>query len=150
MEKQYRRQNTGPPAAARFCLIAVRPSSRRAQPQMSITHRAEFHPGRGHFARLTSGKSRYALRPYPTWIRTHLHLKTHRPPVGSHPNRFRTAAVARAATVVVGELVSLVARPDAVPYGRCKNLILENDPKNIFRKEVGRTPKCDSKKFPLN
>ena len=33
--------------------------------------------------------------------------------------------MARAANVVVGELVSLVARPDTVPYGRCINLLLE-------------------------
>ena len=39
---------------------------------------------------------------------------------------------ARAATVVVGELVSLVARPDAVPYGRCRNLLLETRAKEHF------------------
>ena len=59
--------------------------------------------------------------------------------------------MARAATAVVGELVvSLVvaARPDAVPYGRCINLLLETRAKEHFRNEVGRTPKCDSKKNP--
>ena len=33
--------------------------------------------------------------------------------------------MARAATVVAGELVSLVAQPDAVPYGRYKSLPVE-------------------------
>ena len=31
----------------------------RLQPHMPITRRAEFHPGRGHFARLNSGKLCY-------------------------------------------------------------------------------------------
>ena len=78
------------------------------------------------------GLGEAALRPYPTWIRTHLHLEKHRPPVGSHPNRFRKAAVARAATVVVGELVSLVVQPDAVPYGRCRYILLETRAKEHF------------------
>ena len=33
--------------------------------------------------------------------------------------------MARTTTVVAGELVSLVSQPDAVPYGRHKNLPLE-------------------------
>ena len=40
--------------------------------------------------------------------------------------------MARAATVVVGELVSLVARPGVVPYGRYKNLPLETRAKEHF------------------
>ena len=56
--------------------------------------------------------------------------------------------MARAATVVAGELVSLVARPDAVPYGRCIIIFhRKRAPKNIFR-QAGRTPKCDPKQFP--
>ena len=44
------------------------------------------------------GLGEVGLRPYPTYIRAHLHSKTHRPPaVGLQPNRFiRKAAVARA------------------------------------------------------
>ena len=40
--------------------------------------------------------------------------------------------MARAATVVAGELVSLVAQPDAVPYGRYKNLPLKTRAKEHF------------------
>ena len=40
--------------------------------------------------------------------------------------------MARADTVVVGGLVSLVARQDAVPYGRHKNLLLITRPKEHF------------------
>ena len=46
--------------------------ARDVQPPISITRRAEFHPGRHHFARLTSGKLRYVpIRPrYNKHIRT--------------------------------------------------------------------------------
>ena len=40
--------------------------------------------------------------------------------------------MARAATVVSGELVSLVAQPGAVPYGRYKNLQVETRAKEHF------------------
>ena len=46
--------------------------------------------------------------------------------------------MARAATVVAGEFVSLVAQPDAVPYGRYKSLplALETRAKEHFFKQV--------------
>ena len=40
--------------------------------------------------------------------------------------------MARAVTVVAGELVGLVAQPDAVPYGRHENLPVETRAKELF------------------
>ena len=55
--------------------------------------------------------------------------------------------MARAATVVAGGLVSLVAQPDAVPYGRYENLPLEPRAKEHF--PTGElNAKVRSKKFP--
>ena len=57
--------------------------------------------------------------------------------------------MARAAAVVVGELVSLVARSDAVPYGCCGNLLLETRAKEHFL-AAGSNDEMRFKKFPTD
>ena len=48
----------------RFGGITDNPGYSCIQPPISITRRAEFHPERRHFARLTSGELRYVpIRP---------------------------------------------------------------------------------------
>ena len=79
-----------------------------------------------------------AVRSLPTYIRTHLHSKTHRPPdrqwAPSKTGLERPQWRARCALPQLSgwETVSTISVESAVPYGRYKNLLLITRPKEHF------------------
>ena len=73
---------------------------------MSITRRAVFHPGRCHFARLTSGKSRYVpIRPRYERICTQKHTARQSACSQNDLDRPQWRALRAATAVVVGKLL---------------------------------------------
>ena len=118
------------------------------QPHLSITRRAVFHPGRCHFARLTSGKSRYVpIRPRYERICTQKHTARQSACSQNDLERPQWRALRAAAAVVVGKpLIKLRARVRTYK-GSENSSQWERDPMHTIR-QWSRTPECDPKKFP--
>ena len=115
---------------------------------LSITSRAVFHPGRCHFARLTSGKSRYVpIRPRYEHICTKKHTARQSACSQNGLDRPQWRALRAATAVVVGKpLMKLRAR-----------VWSNKESENTSQWQCGpnntipcwdRTPKRDPKKFP--
>ena len=115
---------------------------------MSITRRAVFHPGRCHFARLTSGKSCYVpIRPRYERICTQKHTARQSACSQNDLERPQWRALRAAAAVVVGKpLIKLRARVRTYK-GSENSSQWERDPMHTIR-QWSRTPECDPKKFP--
>ena len=119
-----------------------------AQPHLSITRRAVFHPWRCYFARLTSGKSRYVpIRPRYERICTQKHTARQSACSQNDLERPQWRALRAAAAVVVGKpLIKLRARVRTYK-GSENSSQWERDPMHAIR-QWSRTPECDPKKFP--
>ena len=94
-----------------------------------------------------------ALRPYPTWLDTNAfplentHAAHHWARIQTDLERPQWPQWRALPLLLVRELVSLVARPDAVPYGHCTNLLLETRAKERSS-AGGSNAKMRFKNFP--